>query len=294
MYLCISHSISVSKSCGGGCRKLVSCGELLWVNWFHSHCSLSVVMVVMYFPFGSYMLDSEICVWTVGLLEIIPYRGYILACMFWDWWFVEGDVCILCLLFGCVWGSPYMFGWHCVSSFYFGIGLWVGGCVLVGCCLGVVGPLLCTIVVCFLVWIAIGIGMFSWWLVRQQYIHNLDDSREWMRCGQWRGASSTNREPGLHCRQELSSFGHKRFLNRFYHFWGIDFFGLWQRGATSLERWNWDQESIRIVPLFEFKKRVSTLQMSVLDAISSNFSEARGHPMNGEHRLLVTDEPVEV
>ena len=32
MYLCISHSISVSKSCGGGCRKLVSCGDLLWVN----------------------------------------------------------------------------------------------------------------------------------------------------------------------------------------------------------------------------------------------------------------------
>ena len=47
MYLCMSHSISVSKSCGGGCRKLVRCGRLLWEYWFHSHCSLSVVMVAM-------------------------------------------------------------------------------------------------------------------------------------------------------------------------------------------------------------------------------------------------------
>ena len=42
MYLWISHSISVSKSCGGGCRKVVRCGRLLWENWFHSHCNLSV------------------------------------------------------------------------------------------------------------------------------------------------------------------------------------------------------------------------------------------------------------
>ena len=30
MYLCTSHRILVSKSCGGGCRRLVRCGRLLW------------------------------------------------------------------------------------------------------------------------------------------------------------------------------------------------------------------------------------------------------------------------
>ena len=29
MYLWISHHISVSKSCGGGCKKVVGCGRLL-------------------------------------------------------------------------------------------------------------------------------------------------------------------------------------------------------------------------------------------------------------------------
>jgi len=48
MYLCISHNISVSKSCRGGCRKLVNCGWLLWLNWFHSQWSRSVVIVAMY------------------------------------------------------------------------------------------------------------------------------------------------------------------------------------------------------------------------------------------------------
>ena len=75
MYLWMSHSIPVSKSCGGGCRKLVSCGELLWVSWFHNHCSLSVVMVAIYFPFESYMLDSKACVWMVGLLEMMSLSG---------------------------------------------------------------------------------------------------------------------------------------------------------------------------------------------------------------------------
>ena len=51
MYLCMSHSISVSKSCGGGCRKLVRCRGLSWEKCFHNLCNFSVVKVVMYFPF---------------------------------------------------------------------------------------------------------------------------------------------------------------------------------------------------------------------------------------------------
>ena len=47
MYLCISHNISVSKSCGGGCKNVVRCVRWFWENWFHSHCILSVLRVVM-------------------------------------------------------------------------------------------------------------------------------------------------------------------------------------------------------------------------------------------------------
>ena len=35
MYLYISNSILISKSCGGGCRKLVKCERLLWENRMH-------------------------------------------------------------------------------------------------------------------------------------------------------------------------------------------------------------------------------------------------------------------
>ena len=47
IYLCRSPSILVSKSHGGGCRKLVKWWRLLWENRFHSQCSLSVVRVAM-------------------------------------------------------------------------------------------------------------------------------------------------------------------------------------------------------------------------------------------------------
>ena len=47
MYLWISHSISVSKFCGKGCRKVIRCGRLLWENWFHNYCNLSVLRVAM-------------------------------------------------------------------------------------------------------------------------------------------------------------------------------------------------------------------------------------------------------
>jgi hypothetical protein len=50
MSLCISHKIHVSKFWGGGCRELLICVSLFWENWFHSHCSRSVVMVAMCFP----------------------------------------------------------------------------------------------------------------------------------------------------------------------------------------------------------------------------------------------------
>ena len=55
MYFWMSHSISVSKSCGGGCRKLIMCVWLLCEKWFHNHCNLSVVIVIMYLRPWSYM-----------------------------------------------------------------------------------------------------------------------------------------------------------------------------------------------------------------------------------------------
>lgn len=47
MYCGINHNILVSKSCGGDCRKLLSCERLLREYQFHSQCSLPVVMVAM-------------------------------------------------------------------------------------------------------------------------------------------------------------------------------------------------------------------------------------------------------
>ena len=55
MYLWMSHSISISKSCGGGCRKVIKCVWLLCEKWFHNHCNLSVVIVIMYLRPWSYM-----------------------------------------------------------------------------------------------------------------------------------------------------------------------------------------------------------------------------------------------
>ena len=75
MYLCMSQTISVSKSCGGGCRKLVMWGWLLWMNWFHNQCSLSVVIVAMYLPLWSCMLDSRLCICMVGLVLRMSLSG---------------------------------------------------------------------------------------------------------------------------------------------------------------------------------------------------------------------------
>lgn len=36
IYLCINHRISVSRYCGGGCRKFFRCDRVLWAYWFHS------------------------------------------------------------------------------------------------------------------------------------------------------------------------------------------------------------------------------------------------------------------
>src|SRR5665213_565776 len=74
-YLWRSHSTSVSKSCGGGCRKLVRCCCLLFVNWFQSHCILSLFMVAMCFSFWSYTLATELFIWIVGLLTRISLSG---------------------------------------------------------------------------------------------------------------------------------------------------------------------------------------------------------------------------
>ena len=74
-YIWRSHSTSVSKSCGGGWRKLVRCCWLLCVNWFQSHCSLSILMVAMYYPFWSYMLATEVFIWIVGLLTRMSLSG---------------------------------------------------------------------------------------------------------------------------------------------------------------------------------------------------------------------------
>ena len=80
MYRCASHSISVSKFWGGGCRELVKCGMLLWMKRFHNHCSRSVLRVIMYFPCWSYIWASFACICIVGWSELMSLSG-LLSCM---------------------------------------------------------------------------------------------------------------------------------------------------------------------------------------------------------------------
>ena len=75
MYLWKSQKILISKSCGGGCRKLVRCCRLLCKNWFHSQCIILVLRVVTWFPCWSNTLDFRSCVCIVGLLVRISLSG---------------------------------------------------------------------------------------------------------------------------------------------------------------------------------------------------------------------------
>ena len=143
MYLCMSHGIYVSKFLGGGCRELVSGVPWLWENWFHSHCSLLVVTVAMYFPLWSYMLASVAYIWMVGwstcmsLSRLHSYVDSLRLIIF------RGGSTNL-LSFGCMWLTQL-----------------AGICyVLIECYLGVLVPPLCTIGGWCLVVIAIGIGTF--------------------------------------------------------------------------------------------------------------------------------------
>ena len=65
MYRCMSHSTSVSKFWGGGCRELSVL--TLWENWFNNHCKRSVVMVALWLPLWSYMLAFDSCMLVVGV-----------------------------------------------------------------------------------------------------------------------------------------------------------------------------------------------------------------------------------
>ena len=116
-YLCMSHTISVSKSCGGSCKKLVMCEWLLWVNWFHNQFSRTVVIVAMYLPLWSYMLDSCLCICMVGLL-LRRFLSGLHSCML---------VCKLVMLMG---GPMYFlsFVWVCVRWVAY---VWVACCSIV-------------------------------------------------------------------------------------------------------------------------------------------------------------------
>lgn len=72
-------------------------GELV-----HNQCILLVVMIAMYFPFWSYMLDSKRCICTVGIFVRIYFLGLhscmdIMGLMS----FKGGCMNIGCPLFGC-------------------------------------------------------------------------------------------------------------------------------------------------------------------------------------------------
>jgi len=143
----MSHIILVSKSYGGGCRKLVTYGRLLCEYHFDSQWSLSVVIMVMYFPFWSYMWDTKACICMVGLfmrmslpmlhscvdmLRLMIFRGVVQICY---------------PLFECKWGNQHRLGWCFILGPSHDIVLWGEDCDLGGCYLGVevffCSPLVC-------------------------------------------------------------------------------------------------------------------------------------------------------
>lgn len=68
---------------------------------FHNQCSLSIIMMAMYFPFWSCMLDSEACICMVGMFVRMSLSG-LHSCMdILRLVTFRGGVCICCPLFGC-------------------------------------------------------------------------------------------------------------------------------------------------------------------------------------------------
>lgn len=93
IYLCMSQSFPVAKSCGGGCKKLATCGR----NGSITSVVFSVVMLAMYLSFLSHMLDSQACMYMVGMfvrmhspmdvMRFVSFRGgsmYLLSFV-WVW-----------------------------------------------------------------------------------------------------------------------------------------------------------------------------------------------------------------
>ena len=115
MYLCMSHNISVSKSCDGGCSGVVRWVSLFWEKRAHSHFSLSVVMVARNRPFWSYTWDSEACICMVGLLVRMSLSG-LHSCVDVLRLVILSGGCMYFLSFVCVWLRELAYVWMVFCS----------------------------------------------------------------------------------------------------------------------------------------------------------------------------------
>src|SRR5579875_1444919 len=73
LYHWYSHTISVSNDCIGGSNPW----GVFFASWYccHSHCNLSLGMVMRYRPLFSYMCATSKCVWITLVLVSISLSG---------------------------------------------------------------------------------------------------------------------------------------------------------------------------------------------------------------------------
>ena len=73
LYLSYSHTILVSNGCIGGINP---CGLFCnFIYYFQSHLSLSIGMVIRYFPVSLYMCATSFCICMVCLFTFVSLLG---------------------------------------------------------------------------------------------------------------------------------------------------------------------------------------------------------------------------
>ena len=73
LYLWYSHTISVSNDCVGGINPFGLFCDCVYC--FQSHFSLSIGMVIRYFPVSSYMCVVSFCICMVHVFTFISFSG---------------------------------------------------------------------------------------------------------------------------------------------------------------------------------------------------------------------------
>ena len=73
LYLCYNHTISVSNDCVGGINPFGLFCDCVYC--FHSYLSLSIGMMIRYFPVSSYICAVSFCICIVHVFVFISLFG---------------------------------------------------------------------------------------------------------------------------------------------------------------------------------------------------------------------------